>query len=114
MKTNTEDSWVLTAPTNAFTLLVTQQTGYLSFWLAAYRGIAPISDTTSGTASEARSSVEKREVVRVLPGTVSERQKSADGACAINRAQPPSLSARSQSHFPFRKCLVYSVFNGMA
>ncbi|CAM9909149.1 unnamed protein product [Bubo scandiacus] len=46
--------------------------------------------------------------------TVSKRQKSAEGAYAINRAQPPSLSARSQSHFPFRKCLVYSVFNGMA
>lgn len=60
MKTNTEDSWVLTAPTNAFTLLVTQQTGYLSFQLAAYRGIAPVPGTTSSTASEARSSVEKR------------------------------------------------------
>jgi len=114
MKTNTGDSWALTAPTKAFTLLVTQQTGHLSFRLAAYRGIAPVPGTTSGTASEARSSVEKREVARVLPGRVSKRLKSAEGACAINRAQPPSLSVRSQSHFPFRKCLVYSVFNGMA
>lgn len=61
MKTNTVDSWVLTASTNAFTLLVTQQTGYLSFRLAAYREIAPTPGTTSGTASEVRSSVEKRE-----------------------------------------------------
>ncbi|XP_076189300.1 gap junction beta-7 protein [Aptenodytes patagonicus] len=45
---------------------------------------------------------------------VSKRQRSAEGAYAINRAQPPSLSVRSQSHFPFRKCLVYSVFSGMA
>ncbi|KAK4823350.1 hypothetical protein QYF61_001698 [Mycteria americana] len=62
--------------------------------LLAYREIAPIPGTTSGTASEARSSVEKREVARVLPGTVSKRQKSAEGAYATNRAQPPSSSKR--------------------
>ncbi|CAN8204518.1 unnamed protein product [Coccothraustes coccothraustes] len=40
--------------------------------------------------------------------------RSGKGAYATNRAQPPSLSVRSPSHFPFRKCLVYLVFNGMA
>lgn len=43
-----------------------------------------------------------REVARVLPGTVSERQKSTEGAHAISRAHPPSLSVRSHS-LPFQK-----------
>ncbi|KAL2306676.1 hypothetical protein Nmel_004606 [Mimus melanotis] len=89
MKTNTEDSWVLTAPTNAFTLLVTQQMGGLSFQLAAYRGIALILGATSSTASEARSSVEKRSCEWC-------HRQSARGRGAQREPMPPTQSTTTE------------------
>ncbi|XP_032040982.1 gap junction beta-7 protein [Aythya fuligula] len=48
-------------------------------------------------------------------GTISHRRAAAARPVHDSPlAQAPRLSVRSQSHFPFRKCLVYSVCNGMA
>lgn len=102
MKTNTEDSWVLTAPTNAFTLLVTQQTGYLSFQLAAYRGIAPIPGTTSSTASEARSSVEKR---GCESGATYSQQEAEErkGSLCHQQSTTTEFSCKITISLPFQK-----------
>lgn len=95
MKTNTEDSWVLTAPTGAFALLVTQQAGYLSFRLAAYRETAPVPGTT-------RSGVGMREVASAARWSQREAEQRGGSLCP-GQSTTTEFGSKITISLPFQK-----------